>query len=213
MATTWTETANEICRDALEHIGAVGAGDTVSAEDYVLALRALDSVLKELPLFGYHWPKLSGEATLTWSVLTPQTVSLPADYYNYPVVWADGVPLGQIPHSTWVAMTDRDAEAEKPTHFYVSPSKTLHFWPIPTQDPVATIQYQKIVDDAVGASAPDVLQFWINPLGYGVADELGLKFDVPQAKRVEIAQRWAAKRDRALENSIAYEPISFTVAD
>lgn len=217
MSTSWILTAQQICTDALEHIGAIAAGETPSAEDMQTALRGLDAVLKELPLYGYTWPKLSGEVTLTWDAGTPQAISLPADYFNYPnakkTVNGEAVPLIQIPHATWVAMTDRTQTAPQPTHFYISPDKTLYFWPIPTADPVARLQYQKIVDDASASVAPDVLQFWVNPLGYGVANEIALKFGVDQQTRLEVNQRWQDKKARALESSIPFEHISFTVAD
>jgi hypothetical protein len=217
MATTWTETATEICRDALEHIGAVGAGETVSADDQQVALRALDWTLKELPLHGYHWPKLSTETALTWSAIAPQTITLPADYYDFPLVrkTVDGetVPLHQIPHSTWVGMTGREDTATEPTHFYISPARVLYFWPVPTVDPVAKIQYQKIVDDAALATTPDVIQTMKPALGYGVADALALKFDVPERKALQIKARWDEKREMVLQSAISSEPVEISGAD
>lgn len=215
MSTNWSETAQEICRDALEHLTTVGANDAVDAVDYNKALRALNSVLKALPLHGYTWPKLSTNTALTWAALTPQTIDLPVDYYNYPVIHSTQnnkkVLLGQIPHSHWVAMTDQDKTAEYPTSFYISPDKKIYFFPVPTQDPVATLQYQRIVDDVAASTVPDMLQFWINPLGWGVADELSMDYGINAQDRVEINARWNAKRETALEGSISYEPIVITV--
>jgi hypothetical protein len=217
MATSWTLTANQICRDALEHLGAAGEGETVSAGDQNLALRALDAVLKELPLSGYSWPKLSGEVALAWNSVSPQAVTLPTDYYAYPAAWKtvndELVPLTQIPHAEWVTMAGKENEAQEPTHFYISPSKVLHFWPEPTQDPGAKLQYQKIVDDAQATSAPDMPQYWINALGYGVASELRFKFGIDTQKRNEIKMQWEEKKTFCLANSIPSEPISFSVAD
>lgn len=217
MSTSWSETAQEICRDALEHLTTVGANDAVDAVDYNKALRALNAVLKALPLHGYTWPKLSGDVSLTWLIGTPETISLPADYYNYPVIHStqnsQKVLLGQIPHSHWVTMTDRTKTAEHPTAFYISPDKKIYFYPVPTQDPVATLQYQRIVDDVAAATAPDMLQIWTNPLGWGVADELSMDYGITAQDRVEINARWNAKRDKALEGSISYEPIVVTVDD
>jgi hypothetical protein len=214
MSTTWTLTAQQICVDALEIVGAVGAGETASAEDMSKALRALDSVLKSLPLHGYHWPKLSGEVALTWAALTPSVIAAPADYYGYPLVWktANGqkVPLKEIPHGDWVNMTNRTATGE-PTHFYITPAKEITFYPVPTVDPVAYLQYQVLVDDSVAALTPDLAPYWVGPLGWGVADEIGLAFGLDQPTRVEIAQRWKGKMDFALASSISTAPISFSV--
>lgn len=217
MSTTWTLTANEVCRDALEHLNVVGSGETINADDQVLALRALDAVLKELPLSGYHWPKLSGETTLTWAALTPSYIALPADFYNYATVWktVDGelVPLKQIPHSAWVAMEGKTNTAEQPTHFYISPAKVLYFYPIPTVDPVAKLQYQKIVDDAVGATTPDVIQTAKNALGYGVANELKFKYGIDAQRSEGIRLTWEQKKAMFLAHAISYEQISFSVDD
>lgn len=215
--TGWTLSAQLICRDALEHLEAIGVGETMSPADLSVALRGLDAVLKELPLSGYHWPKLSGETALTWASATPQTISLPVDYYDYPLAWktvnGELVPLVQIPHATWIGMNDRTATAEQPTHFYVSPSKVLHFYPVPTVDPVAKLQYQRVVDDAVSGSAPDVLQTLFNALGYGVANEIKFKFGVNPQKAEGIRLTWEQKKALALESAVSYEPIVFSVAD
>lgn len=215
MSTNWTETAEEICRDALEHLTTVGANDPITAVDFNKALRALNSVLKSLPLVGYNWPKLSTDTALTWDGMIPQTIALPADFYNYPVVHVlnnnEKVRLTQIPHGSWVNMRDQTATAPYPTHFYISPANTLYFWPVPTQDPSATVQYQRIIDDVVRGAQPDIPQIWINPLGWGVADELSLDYGLPAEGRNEIRQRWTIKSAQALESSILYEDISFTV--
>lgn len=214
MSTSWTLLASEVCTDALQHLGVLGEDETASASQIQIALRGLDIVLKELPLAGYTWPKLSGEVALTWA--SAQTMTLPTDYYGYPVAWrtenGDRIPLMQIPHATWVGMTDRDAEGT-PTHFYVSPANVFYVWPVPDSDPGVYLQYQKIVDDAALAVTPDVLQVWKGALGYGVADEIGMKMAAPQARRVEIAQRWLFKKNLALQNSIPHETITFEVSE
>jgi hypothetical protein len=51
------------------------------------------------------------------------------------------------------------------------------------------------------------------PLGYGVANEICLKYGVAQPIRMEIAQRWSVKRDRFIEHAIPSGPISFEVQE
>lgn len=214
MATAWSLTATEICTDALEHLGAIGDGETPSASDLQTCLRGLDGVLKELPTFGYHWPKLSGESALTWTGV--QYMALPTDYYNFPVAWktVDGkkVPLSQITHAQWVRMLDRTATGDV-THFYISPDSKFYVWPMPDADPAVSLQYLRILDDAAIGSTPDVMQIWKNPLGYGVANEVAMKFGASSDRRQEVAARWIDKRDRALESSQAYEQITFEVQE
>lgn len=214
MSTSWTLTATEICRDALEHLQVVGANETVSASDQQIALKALDGVLKELPLYGYVWPKLSGEVALTWGGVGVQTMVLPTDYYNFPIAWkllnGQKSPLRQIVHADWIQMTDRAATGPV-THFYISPDKVFYMYPIPVAatDPTVTLQYQKIVDDADASLTPDVLQIMKTPLGYGVANELKFKFSLDKIERDDIERTWGQKRALALESAMSYEPISF----
>lgn len=213
MAASWSLTASEICADALEHLGIMADGETASSGDMQLALKALNGVLKELALFGLHWPLLSGEVALPW--VSGQVVALPADYYGWPVVWQqrNGARelLLPLPRAEWVTR-DRTGSGI-PSHYYIAPNNQLLLWPIPAADPVLTLQYQRVIADADLSVSPQLLSYWVNPLGYGVANELVLKFGTPQDKRVEIAQRWDAKRVRALESAIASETLSFGVAD
>lgn len=84
-ALPYAKTASAICTDALQHLGIVGSKETPRSEEMLLALRALESVLEELPIVGYHWPQLSGDVAMTWAGV--QAVSLPTDFYNYPSVF------------------------------------------------------------------------------------------------------------------------------
>lgn len=212
MSTAWALTAGEICADALEHLGVIADGEPATGGDMQTALRALDGVLKELPLHGYSWPALTAEVALVW--LGTQAVALPADFYGCPVAWSPaGARLTQITHAVWASKTDRTATGEAVTHFYISPAGELLLWPVVSADPALMLQYQRVVGDAELATSPGLPQYWLNPLGYGVANELALKFGIPQDKRLEIAQRWASKRERALASSIASENISFEVRD
>lgn len=214
MSTTWTLLAGDICTDALQHLNVVGEGEAASGEEMQRALRGLDTVLKELPLAGYSWPKLSGESALTW--VSGQTIDLPADYYGFLVAWktVDGRkhPLDSIAHGDWVRMLNREAVGLV-TKFYISPDKKLWLWPIPTVDPAISIQYQRIVDDASVNVTPDVLQAMKGALAYGVADEISLKCAVPQAIRAEVKGRWMEKKARMLESAIPSDVISFEVRE
>lgn len=214
MTTAWTLAAAEVCTDALEHLGVIGAGEAASGDDMQLALRALNAVLKELPLAGYTWPKLSAETALPWT--GGQVLPLPDDYFGAPIAWRliDGRKrlLTQIPHARWTQMEDRAATGA-PSHFYIGPDQQLYLWPVPETNPAVSLQYQRIVSDADDTAQPDVPQFWLNALGYGVANELLLKFDTPDGKAQAISARWKVKRDAALEHSIESAPICFEVRE
>jgi hypothetical protein len=52
------------------------------------------------------------------------------------------------------------------------------------------------VSDADDTTQPDVPQYMLNALGYGVAHECVLKFDTPPPRAQEIAQRWMRSAPR-----------------
>lgn len=217
MTTSWALTAQEICEDAFGHLGRLDAGDMPTGAEMQWMMRALDSVLKELPLAGYQWPKISAETTLAW--VSGQTIALPADYLANPSVWRTDTPSGrripmtQIQHGVWIEMLDRTSTGT-PTHFYISPANVLYLFPVPTVDPGIYLQYQIIVDDAVQSSVPNVPQYFLSALGYGAAHETALKFagDKPSL-RAEIAARWNQKRNIAIAYSMPNDNTQVTVAD
>lgn len=217
MTTSWSETASDIIQDGYQHLGVLGIGEVADSDQMILGLRALDGILKELPLFGYQWPKLSINTTsVAW--VSGQTVSLPTDYFNYAVlnsaVSGKPVLLSQIPTAIWNGMPDRSTALGNPTHCYISPAGLVYLYPTPSVDPVLTIQYQKIVNDSAQTVNPDVLQIWNKPLGYGVAFELALKMGkVGTPKYAEVKERWFMGRKMAIENSQQYEPIDVEVRD
>lgn len=213
MATAWTLAATDICTDALQHLSVIGDGETGSAGDMQLALRALDAVLKELPLSGYAWPKLVNDAALAWT--SGQSIAAPADFYGYPALFRTDsgkkVQLVELTHAAWMAMPDRATASGVPDSFYVGPDKVIYLYPVPTIDPVLAISYQRIVNDASLAESPDLPQYWLNALGYGVANELLFKFDIPALKAQGINSRWNDKKALALESSVSNAPIFFGV--
>jgi len=215
MTTSWTQSASEIVRSALEHMQVIDAVQTVSPEDQSICLRALDGLLKELPTFGYLWPEYKIDQSVSWSGGTPSYVTLPTDFLAFPFVRrSDGVQLVEFDTTEWLALTttERAATAAMPTNFYLSGS-TLLLYPIPTADPVIKLSYQSKNDDAGGSSVPDFPQFWMNSLPFGVAYECCLKFGVPIDIRAEIKARWGEKLDKMLKYSTPLNSISFEVRD
>lgn len=216
MTTSWTLTALDIVEDAFHILGKIDeAGDMPGAADVQVMLRALDVVLKELPIAGYVWPKMSSEATLTW--VSGQTIALPSDYLAQPSAWRTDagrkIPLEQIQHGVWEKMLDRTTTGT-PSNFYISPDNVFYMYPVPTVDPGIYLQYQKIVDDASLASAPNLPQYFLGALGLGCAHETSLKYarDKP-ALRVDIERRWLNKRNMAIAFSLPNDNTHVTVAD
>jgi hypothetical protein len=214
VTTAWTRTAGSICNEGLQQLGVLAAGQTANAEDFQAALDALGAVLKELPVYGYAWPALSSETTLTWSSGTPGSVSLPDDFYGYPVVYANGVPLQPLRFTDWADLPSRMPTTDgAPSGFYVSPDNVLRLYPVPTTDPVLTVLYQRIVPDVASGDSTGLSPYWVNALGYGVANELLFKYGIPEPRASRIEKRWEMKKALALASSVSNEAISHQVAD
>jgi hypothetical protein len=80
MATTWALTRERIADRALELIGVLPIGQTPRTELRSRALEALDGILKELPRWGYEWPKTyAGRYPLSIPGGTA-SLSLPSDF-------------------------------------------------------------------------------------------------------------------------------------
>ena len=213
MTTSWTETAGQICSEALVILGVIAPDETPTYSDMNSALRALDNVLQELPLRGYVWPALTAEASLAW--VSGNTVTLPADYYANPALWSNvsgsRVQLEQMTHPHWMTLKDTSPVGTT-THFYINPVGTCYLYPEPSVDPVLTLQYQRLIADSSQFAASDVPRILIGALHYGVANELIIAYG-----RMDIAQqveaRWMQKRELAFQSLINEAPITFMVSE
>ena len=212
MATSWAQTSGEIVRSALEHMGVIDAVATPSAEDAAVCLRALNGVLKELPIYGYQWPEYQEGVPVTW--VSGADVTLPADFYGFPLIRrSDGVILREFTAIEWANMdVGARAQTGTPEAFYRL-GTTATLWPIPDTDPGLKIDYQSIVSDAAIASQPDMPQAWMNALPWGVASECWMKFQVPMDRGQIIESKWGVKLQQLLMISAPDSPIEFTVAD
>lgn len=218
MTTAWTLPAQAIIVDALELIGVLGAGQTASAEDYDRCNTALQNILKELPIHGFSWPKITAPASaLMWSSMLPGQVAMPYDYYGSPVV-AFGLSqenkhLHIIPKAAYDAIPNPAATALHPECIYIAPNNVGYLWPIPTVNPVLSITYQAITNDAVLSMTPDVVQTWTAGLGLWVAYEVAPKFGVDLATRADIERRFMMRRGLMLSHATETAPIVFGVVD
>lgn len=213
MPTSWAQASSEMIRSALEHMQVIDAVQTPSAEDSATCLKALNGLLKELPVYGYLWPEYREGVAVSWT--SGADVTLPDDFYGFPYFRrSDGVPLIELTPARWAEMdaTTRAQTAEKPTHFYVS-GTTATLWPIPTTNPGLTLNYQSKADDAASAVTPDVPQSWHNALPWGIAAECWMKFGVPPMLGEVIEMKWAQKLRLLLASAAPTGPVDFSVAD
>jgi hypothetical protein len=214
----WPLTTTTVIRGALELCQAIGVGETVSAADTEVCMNALEGVVRELPTYGVTWPKVSSQPiAITWSALAPESFAPPEDYFGVPVlkyVDAGGFArqLGQLTKVQY-ELLDATATAQHPTHFYVTPNLTFMLWPVPTQDPVLTLTYQGIATNASLEDTPAAYQAFMNGLQFLLADEISLKYGVPQDIRVELAARATQKRILMVQWATESAPMFITVDD
>jgi hypothetical protein len=212
----WTLTTIEVIRGALELCQAIGVGEPVSDPDTETCMDALQGLVKELPSHGYQWPQVSSTpVAVAWVLATPSSVTPPADYFGAPVLKftdAGSVKreLIRLAKPYWERL-DLTKTAQYPSHFYVAPDLTFKLWPAPTLDPVLSLTYQSIIPDLTLTGTPGFAQQYLNTLQFLLADEVALKFGVPQDIRVEIAARAAVKKQMMLQWATDQGPLIIEV--
>ena len=120
MATAWSLTTLGVIKNALAICGVIGDGEPVRPADNETCLTALQNILKELPLHGVVWSKITSDAVaLAWSGVTPAKITLPVDYYGSPVVYRTQddahVPIRIITKAEYDAIPQPEFEGEYPT--------------------------------------------------------------------------------------------------
>lgn len=82
MSTGFTLTRERIADKALEKCGVLGADQVPSSADRALALEAMDLILKQLPLYGYSWPKTRAITTEIAFNRERADYDFPTDYHG-----------------------------------------------------------------------------------------------------------------------------------
>lgn len=225
MSTSYTLPTQEILTDALEIMGVLGAGQTASPEDYAVVMRSLQNILKELPIHGLSWPKITAPPVLLpWSALMPGQVAMPADYFGSPsftrtqVNAVDSTTVFAINKAEYDLLTTEYLDplsnpSLEPQRIYIAPNNVGYLWPIPSVNPLIRMTYQAITNDAVLNMTPDVAQTWSGGLGLWVAYESCPKFGVDMATRADIQQRFMMRRALMLQFAVESAPITFSVWD
>lgn len=214
MATSWTLTAQEVITGALQEIGAIGAGQTASPDDYSVCLTSLQNILKEMPLHGLSWPKITvAPVALVWSSGTPAQVAMPADYFGVPVVSftqaAANIDLDVMSKARYDALLNPTQTALYPTSIYIAPNNIGYLWPVPTVNPSLSITYQAITLDAAMLVTPDIVQAWVGGLSLWLAYEVAGKFGVPVGDRQDIERRFLMRRALMMAYAAETAPICF----
>jgi hypothetical protein len=199
MSTSFTRTREQIAALVLGKLGILGAGATPDNADLTLVYEALDLRLKEIHRLGIFWRKVatvSTSFTITANVAT--AASGVADLL-FPISMtvlngtSDVTPVGIIDIVTYNNIAQKTASGT-PT-MCVRSGTDFIFWRVPTANTTAYLTYEKIADDSVAATAPDIevsMMRWMKDiLCYDLADQ----YQKPEStvmrwmKECEIAER------------------------
>lgn len=219
MTTSWTLPTQTIIQDAYEQLNVIGAGEIISPEDNELAYRTFQNILKEMPIHGFVWNKITSvPVALTWSGGAPNQVTMPVDYFGVPSIYfvqnSQNVYLTILTKEQYEEIKQPTATALYPQSIYISPSNVGYLYPVPTADPSLKITYQAIASDAGLLTTPDIKQHFIGGFGTWLAYELMPKFQgISDYVRNEIKERYAIKKKMMLEYSTETAPIRFSVSD
>lgn len=191
--TTFSETADEICSDALSKLGVVAPGTDASAarttKQNLHARRALNRLVKSMDSEGeFLWRTIRRTANLTIgdASFAPATDVLDIDE---PMRYSAGDPssggggflpatiLTAMSRDEYMAIPDRTITG-RPTRYYVEgtvgPTKIVYLYPA-CDTALSTMEYAAFVrgaDFTSGADTPDYLQKWARCLVWGLAAEL-----------------------------------------
>jgi len=202
----WTLLRERIADKGLEKAGRLGVGQPVAAEDRNLCLEALDSILKNLPVHGYKWPKtISGSYAAVFPINT-NSATLPQDFYNLismNYVDASGNERFIFPATTreWNDTTNKGSNGGDPFRAYIDNFNVLHIWPEPTDTPVTiNVYYQQVILDSQPNSQVDLDAPWMLALPYGIAAEVGEEFELSDAKIKRLTAKWTYERNMLIQH-------------
>lgn len=214
----WTLSTLDIIKGALQLCQSHGVGETVKPADADVCMKALDGIIKELPIHGFSWPDVTSDpAAVLWSALYPAIVTPPADFFGAPVLKRtdDNLNLVELPRVAkpyWERL-DLTETADYPQCFYLAPDLTIRLWPAPTKDPGLMLTYQSVLPDLVLTSPPSIQQQYINGMQFILADEISLKYGVPGDVRQELAARATQKKFLMQQWAVDLGPIVMQVED
>lgn len=204
--TTFQQTRDEICTDALTNLGVVAPGKDASqartAGQLTHAARALNRLVKSMDADGELLWRVERRTTLVADFdLSPINNDSPGFSCAADVLAVDeplrytpatdptgatGTIVQAMSRDDWMSLPDRD-QTGTPLRYYAEygsgaivprNSIAIYFNPIPTAsaDIIEYSAYIKAADFTSGADTPDFLQKWTGCLVYGLTAELAAAY-------------------------------------
>ena len=196
MSTSFTMTRTQIAQRVLGKVLKVARNASLASADTETVYEALDLRLKEMHKMGTFWRKVTS-VPVTFSLTGGQvSASAGAGDILFPVsiTWHNegmSLPVYLINKNEYAEIPDRDSEG-KPTRALWKGGSEFMFYPVPENDGIAELLYEKIVDDTSAGAAVDIevsmIRSMIDIIKYDVADDYGVDEQIQQRWRVEARQ-------------------------
>ena len=195
MTTSFTMTRTTIAQRVLGKVLKLGSASVASADSDTV-YQALDLRLKEMHKMGIFWRKVTS-VPVTFSltggvvsasagagdILFPITISWQNAGTTYPVYIAGPREYAEI--------SDKETEGNPQLALWKGGTEFM-FYPVPAEDGVAELIYEKIVDDTSAGASVDIevsmIRALIDIIKYDVADDYGVDEQIQSRWLVEARQ-------------------------
>ena len=220
----YLQTGTQIMTEALELVGAIEAGDTISSVDSTSTLRTLNTLLKawsaDIQLYSQETYTLDLVAsTSEYSLAIANVGYIPLRVLQANTIDSDSIetPLRELTTQEWYALTDKTVTG-RPTQFWQKRDITAQgvdffLWPTPedtTYDVKLWLQHNIRDVDAVGDDVW-VPQEWFLALSYALAAYIAPKYGVEINERRDFLTIAERLRDEA--KSFDHDPSVFLQPD
>lgn len=185
MTISFTRTREQVARMVLRKLGALAASVSDVSADMDIIYEAIDLRLKEIHRHGIFWRKVD-EVPLSFTLTAGASSASASNDILFPIKMtvsngSTDDPVDIIGAREYAAISTK-SQSGQPTQALWKGSAEFIFHPIPVAAATAKLVYEKIADDTVAATAPDVevsMVRWLKDLVcYDVADDFG----VPEGK-------------------------------
>lgn len=210
-------TVRDICTQALQDLMVVGADQSMSATEGVLAFNKLNNLMDQgttesLLLYSQlRTETVMSAGTASYTVGDGGNIDIPRplylDFVNYYDTDAGDppaeIPLIPLTDQAWAGLQIKELESNLPTSYYYNltfPLATLSLYPIPTSDTLVLVTYnrQQITEFASLDTVISLPPGWRRYLVSNLAVELAPAFErEPSATLLRIAQDSKAKLKRS----------------
>jgi hypothetical protein len=210
MTITFTRTAGQIIKGAMQDMRVLPIGDDPTSEEYTYGVERLNLMFKGLSAEGITpWTREEATATFATGASTVTLTPRPLDVLNASVVvTADYTrPLELWSEDEREMLPNRDTDGSPMAYTVIDNGVTVQMavWPVPLEDTDVIYRYSRVLEDLTDEnSSLDVPQVWLEGLQAMLAIRMPAFGQVPQ----DVAQA-AAFHHRRLSDFA--RPESYTV--